>query len=103
MLSSIVMLSLLLACVSATWQQEGQQEGFSDNPYVFEERHFFTGMQSQHGRVRVLPKFTDRSPLLRGIENYRVTIFEAEPQTFVLPNHWDADAVFFVANGTITD
>lgn len=78
----------------------GTREQGNVSPYVFQERHFLTGLQSQHGRISVLPKFTDRSPLLRGIENYRVGIFESEPQTFVLPKHWDADIVFFVANGT---
>uniref|UniRef100_A0A803MFJ7 Cupin type-1 domain-containing protein n=1 Tax=Chenopodium quinoa TaxID=63459 RepID=A0A803MFJ7_CHEQI len=28
-----------------------------------------------------------------------VMIFEANPQTFVVPNHWDADVVLFVAQG----
>ncbi|KAL6527659.1 hypothetical protein OROMI_029470 [Orobanche minor] len=78
-------------------EEEEEEEG--QNPYVFEDRHFITGMQTEHGRVRILQKFTERSKLLRGIENYRVTILEANPQTFVVPNHWDAEAVLFVANG----
>jgi len=81
-------------------EQEEEWEGQKgQNPYVFEDRHFVTGMQTKQGRVRILQKFTDRSKLLRGIENYRIAILEAEPQTFVVPNHWDADAVVFVANG----
>ncbi|XP_051120465.1 vicilin Cor a 11.0101-like [Andrographis paniculata] len=71
------------------------------NPYVYEDRHFGTDIQTRHGRVRVLRKFTEGSgwKLLRGVENYRVVIVEAEPRTFVVPNHWDADVVIFVANG----
>ncbi|KAL7126632.1 hypothetical protein ABFS83_14G201200 [Erythranthe nasuta] len=80
-------------------REEEEQQGRGNNPYVFEERHFFTGMETQHGRLRILPKFTDRSKLLKGIENYRVAILEAEPQTFIVPNHWDADTLIFVANG----
>ncbi|GER55372.1 vicilin [Striga asiatica] len=78
----------------------GEREKESSNsPYVFEDRHFMTGMKTQHGQVRILQRFTERSDLLRGIENYRVTLLEADPQTFVVPNHWDANAVIFVANG----
>ncbi|KAI3460900.1 hypothetical protein Pfo_017563 [Paulownia fortunei] len=80
-------------------EEEEEEEQQGQNPYVFEDRHFITGMQTEHGRVRILQKFTDRSKLLRGIENYRVTILEAEPQTFIVPNHWDAETVLFVANG----
>lgn len=79
-------------------REEGEVEG-ENNPYVFEEEHFITGIKTQHGRVRVLPKFTERSKLHKGIENYRFAILEASPQTFVVPNHWDADAVLFVAQG----
>ncbi|CAN4093697.1 unnamed protein product [Withania somnifera] len=76
------------------WEQEGE-----NNPYVFEDQHFITAIKTQHGRVRVLPKFTERSKLLKGIENYRLAFLEANPQTFVVPNHWNADAVLFVAQG----
>ncbi|KAG6429138.1 hypothetical protein SASPL_107178 [Salvia splendens] len=77
--------------------QEYQKQ--TNNPYVFEDRHFFTGMQTQHGRLRILQKFTERSDLLRGIENYRVAVLEAQPQTFILPSHLDADILAFVARG----
>ncbi|XP_050235909.1 vicilin Pis v 3.0101-like [Mercurialis annua] len=75
-----------------------------ENPYVFEEKHFTKTVDSRHGKIHVLQRFDKRSKLLRGIENYRVGIIEANPQTFVSPSHWDADGVLFVANGqgTIT-
>ncbi|KAI3678896.1 hypothetical protein L6452_38200 [Arctium lappa] len=77
---------------------KGQQG--SNNPYVFEDRHFTTRLESQLGNVRILQKFTDRSAeLFRGIEEYRVGFLEAEPQTFIIPNHWDADALLCVVNG----
>ncbi|XP_055814241.1 vicilin Cor a 11.0101-like [Solanum dulcamara] len=79
-------------------EEEGEVER-ENNPYVFDEHHFITGVETQHGRVRALPKFTERSKLLKGIENYRFEILEANPKTFVVPNHWDADAVLFVAQG----
>ncbi|KAL6978552.1 hypothetical protein U1Q18_020220 [Sarracenia purpurea var. burkii] len=78
-------------------EYQGEQEG--RNPYVFEQHDFTTKFETEHGRFRVLPKFSDRSELLRGIENYRVEILEAEPRTFVLPKHSDAEEVIFVANG----
>ncbi|CAL5432987.1 unnamed protein product [Camellia sinensis] len=68
-------------------------------PYVFEDHHFTIETETQRGRVRLLPKFTERSKLLRGIENYRLAILETEPQTFVVPNHRDADGIFFVTRG----
>ncbi|KAK4482286.1 hypothetical protein RD792_009438 [Penstemon davidsonii] len=80
-------------------ESEEEEEEQGHNPYVFEDRHFVTGMRTQHGRLRILQKFTDRSELLRGIENYRVATLEIDPQTFVVPSHWDADSVFFVARG----
>ncbi|KAK9070118.1 hypothetical protein SSX86_010518 [Deinandra increscens subsp. villosa] len=81
-----------------------RQQHQSNTPYVFEDRHFTARLENEHGNVRVLQKFTDRSELFQGIEKYRVAFLEAEPQTFVVPNHWDADALIFVANGqgTIT-
>ncbi|KAM7527208.1 hypothetical protein LguiB_030618 [Lonicera macranthoides] len=78
-------------------QQQQQQEG--NNPYVFEDQHFTTKIRTEHGRVQILQKFTERSKLLKGIENFRVSILEADPQTFIIPNHWDAEALFFVARG----
>ncbi|KAK9756205.1 hypothetical protein RND81_01G080700 [Saponaria officinalis] len=79
--------------------ERGERGEESGNPYVFQEEHFSTHLRTQEGRVRVLPKFTKMSKLFEGIENYRVLLFEANPQTFVVPNHWDADTVFFVAQG----
>ncbi|CAK9147029.1 unnamed protein product [Ilex paraguariensis] len=79
--------------------EEDERREQWENPYVFEEQHFTSGIQTEHGRDRVLQKFTERSELLRGIENYRIAILEAEPQAFVVPHHKDAEAVIFVANG----
>ncbi|KZV22527.1 sucrose-binding protein-like [Dorcoceras hygrometricum] len=78
---------------------EGKQQ-YEENPYVFKDRHFVTGLRTQHGRLRILQKFTDRSKkLYRGIENYRLAIYEADPLTFVVPNYFDAEALIFVAKG----
>lgn len=70
-----------------------------DNPYVFRREDFVTTVKSDHGGFYVLPGFTNRSPLLRGVENYRLSIIEANPQTFISPSHWDADTILYVANG----
>lgn len=82
-------------------EEEDEEEvgGEGGKPYVFEDQHWSTKVKTEEGRVRVLKKFTKRSKLFKGIENYRVMIFEANPQTFVVPNHWDADVVLFVAQG----
>ena len=81
------------------YYEEEQEESKGENPYVFTEEHFESKSQSQHGRVDVLRKFTDKSELLKGIENFRIGFLEANPQTFVPPAHFDADGVFFVAQG----
>lgn len=89
----------------STWPERTKRtdkQRKSNNPYVFEDDHFTARLKSEYGNVRFLQKFTDRSDLFQGIENYRVAFLEAEPQTFIIPNHWDADALVFVANGIFT-
>ncbi|XVE77813.1 hypothetical protein DITRI_Ditri13aG0092600 [Diplodiscus trichospermus] len=85
-------------------RKEKEKEQEQHNPYVFEEEHFSTEVKTEQGRVDLLTKFTDKSKLLRGIEDYRVAILVANPNAFVVPNHFDADAVFVVTQGrgTIT-
>ncbi|XP_062112535.1 vicilin Cor a 11.0101-like [Humulus lupulus] len=72
------------------------------SPYVFEEEHFETSIKTEEGRVHILRKFTEKSKLLKGIENYRVGFLEANPSAFIAPVHLDADCVFFVATGKPT-
>nr|B4X640.2 RecName: Full=Vicilin Pis v 3.0101; AltName: Full=7S globulin; AltName: Full=7S seed storage protein; AltName: Full=7S vicilin-like protein Pis v 3; AltName: Full=Vicilin Pis v 3; AltName: Allergen=Pis v 3.0101; Flags: Precursor [Pistacia vera] len=87
-------------------EEEGdeEQEEEDENPYVFEDEHFTTRVKTEQGKVVVLPKFTKRSKLLRGLEKYRLAFLVANPQAFVVPNHMDADSIFFVSwgRGTIT-
>lgn len=79
---------------------EEQEEQKEDNPYVFRHHHFTAKFQTRRGSYRVLPKFTERSQkLFKGIENIRLAVLEAEPLTFVVPNHWDADVVSLVLQG----
>jgi len=82
-------------------EEEGNMEEKEEagNPYVFEDRHLKSEVETEHGRVRVLQKFTKKSKLLRGLENIRVAIIEANPQTFIAPTHLDAGFVLFVAKG----
>ncbi|XP_077247899.1 vicilin Cor a 11.0101-like [Tasmannia lanceolata] len=74
----------------------GQEEM---NPYFYGQDWFSSRISTQHGNVKVLERFSRRSEFLRGIENYRVAILELNPKAFVLPNHWDAEAVLYVAHG----
>ncbi|KAK4764754.1 hypothetical protein SAY86_025844 [Trapa natans] len=82
-------------------EEESSEEVLEEeqNPYVFQMEDFTTKAQSEHGRMRALPRFTKRSKLLEGIDNFRLVTVEANPQTFVIMNHWDADAVLFVVSG----
>lgn len=81
--------------------EEEERRG-GDNPYVFQPRHFQTAHRSQQGRFSVLPRFTERSNLFEGIENFRFGVLEVESKTMVAPSHQDADLVGFVAEGTYT-
>ncbi|XP_076902097.1 vicilin Cor a 11.0101-like [Bidens hawaiensis] len=80
-----------------TGKQHHQQ---SNNPYVFQEHDFTTRLETEHGFVNFLKKFTEQSEeFFKGIEQFRAAILEAEPLTFIQPTHWDADSLVFVANG----
>ncbi|KAL5561715.1 hypothetical protein UlMin_031462 [Ulmus minor] len=83
-------------------EEESYEQQRHENPYVFRDEHFDTTIRAEQGRVQFLPKFTDRSRLLRGIRNYRVGFLEANPRAFVTPVHIDAEIVFFVARGRPT-
>ncbi|XP_026419838.1 vicilin-like antimicrobial peptides 2-3 [Papaver somniferum] len=81
-------------------QEKGQRDvRHGNNPYFYDEQSFIDRYSTQEGYIRILPKFTEQSNLLGGIENYRLAIFQANPNTFVIPSHWDADAVLFVVKG----
>ncbi|GMI98756.1 hypothetical protein HRI_003544900 [Hibiscus trionum] len=80
-------------------EHEEEHEEQEHNPYVFEDRHFSTPIKTEKGRVDLLAKFTQNSDVLHGIENYRLAILVANPKAFVVPNHFDADAIFVVTQG----
>ncbi|KAK8557232.1 hypothetical protein V6N13_013507 [Hibiscus sabdariffa] len=60
--------------------------------------------QEDNGNFWVLQKFSQKHQLLKGINEYRVALIEANPNTFVLPHHCDAEKIYIVTNGkgTIT-
>ncbi|XP_019096433.1 PREDICTED: vicilin-like seed storage protein At3g22640 [Camelina sativa] len=48
----------------------------------------------------MLPKFTKRAlNLFRGIENYRFSLYEMEPNIFLVPLHLDADSMVIILQG----
>ncbi|KAM5569469.1 vicilin Jug r 2.0101-like, partial [Rosa sericea] len=82
-------------------QSRGQSQ--MNNPYYFPSEMFQQKFRSQEGGMYVLERFTkNENKLLRGIRNYRLAIFEAKPNTFVLPHHCDAESIFVVINGRCT-
>ncbi|XP_075641183.1 LOW QUALITY PROTEIN: vicilin Jug r 6.0101 [Castanea sativa] len=83
-------------------EEEEEEEEAEDNPFLFEDEDFESRVETDEGSVQVLQRFTKRSKLLRGIENYRVAILEADPLTFISPAHFDAELVLFVAKGRAT-
>ncbi|XVE81649.1 hypothetical protein DITRI_Ditri15bG0082200 [Diplodiscus trichospermus] len=87
-------------------EEEDEEEGqYRNNPYYFPyKRSFQTQLRDEEGKFKVLQRFAKKSPLLKGIDNYRFGILEANPNTFVLPHHSDSGAIYFATNGkgTIT-
>lgn len=79
------------------WGQDEEQE--SKNPYFFESQRFDSKYRTQEGHIKVLERFSKKSELLQGIDNYRLAVLEANPNTFVLPHHCDAESVFVVVGG----
>ncbi|KAF5204606.1 Conglutin beta [Thalictrum thalictroides] len=80
-------------------EYESRQQGEDENPYLFHQEKFSSHMKSQEGNFQVLERFNKRSNLLQGIENYRIALLEINPNTFTVPNHWDADTICFVLSG----
>ncbi|XP_050219262.1 vicilin Jug r 2.0101 [Mercurialis annua] len=70
-----------------------------DNPYYFHSQRLQSRFRTEEGHIRVLEQFTKSSELLRGIENYRLSLMEASPNTFVVPHHCDAESLVVVLNG----
>ncbi|PQQ16920.1 sucrose-binding protein-like [Prunus yedoensis var. nudiflora] len=109
LLLSVLFLSVYVA--SATQDPDLKQEEEKEfqgrqqedqNPYFFEDEHFETRVQTEEGRFQLLQKFTERSDLLRAIENYRIGFLDTKPHAFVAPSHFDADTVLFVFQGRPT-
>ncbi|XP_042441652.1 vicilin Car i 2.0101-like isoform X1 [Zingiber officinale] len=81
-------------------QEEEEEEEKEHNPYHFDRQSFRWIEKTEHGDIRVLPNFLEKSKLLLGIANYRITVTELKPRGFVLPQHVDADAFVYVAKGS---
>ncbi|BFG13915.1 hypothetical protein CerSpe_001880 [Prunus speciosa] len=86
----------LAASVSSTFGYKQHQHGGRereeeerDNPFYFPSQMFQSRFKSDEGGFYVLEKFTKRrqSEAIRGVENYRLAIFEAKPSTLILFFH----------------
>ncbi|GMI71955.1 hypothetical protein HRI_000864800 [Hibiscus trionum] len=92
------------------WEEEEEEDEREEwrqnpNPYYFPRRKFAQArFQEDNGNFWVLQKFSQKHHLLKGINEYRVALIEAHPNTFVLPHHCDAEKIYIVTNGkgTIT-
>ncbi|KAJ8630718.1 hypothetical protein MRB53_024041 [Persea americana] len=67
-----------------------------------ERTSFRTALRAPEGNLRVLERFPDRSNLLRGIENFRLAVLEANPNSALIPTHSDTEQVLFVVAGSTT-
>ncbi|XP_020579773.1 globulin-1 S allele [Phalaenopsis equestris] len=80
-------------------QQEEWQKEKNAKLLIFGEESYEDLVSSEHGKLRILKPFAELSPMLQGITNYRLGWFEAEPLTFLVPTHTNADSVFYVVEG----
>ncbi|KAE8663503.1 Vicilin GC72-A [Hibiscus syriacus] len=81
-------------------EEEWEEERQSHNPYYFPRRKYaHARYQEDNGIFWVLQKFSQKHKLLKGIDEYRFALIEANPNTFVLPHHCDAEKIYFVTRG----
>lgn len=73
--------------------------GEEEYPFVFRREEFETQAVSGQSIFRMLPRFSDRSNLFEGIKDYRLGFLQVESQTFVVPNHQDAEFICTVVLG----
>jgi hypothetical protein len=81
-------------------EQEKEEKQKDRRSYVFDRCSFCRVVRSEQGSLRVLQPFDEVSRLLRGIQDYRVAVLEANPRSFVVPSHTDAHCICYVAEGT---
>ncbi|KAF3457105.1 hypothetical protein FNV43_RR01762 [Rhamnella rubrinervis] len=79
--------------------QNPESHSQEDNPYYFPAQESESWFRTQEGHLRVTERFTDKSELLRGIDDYRFAILVARPNTFVIPHHCDAESILAVVRG----
>ncbi|XP_024029190.1 vicilin [Morus notabilis] len=70
-----------------------------ENPYHFRSHRLQSRYRTEEGHLKVLEMLSRRSELLKGLKNYRIVVLEANPNTFVVPHHCDADSVLVVTRG----
>uniref|UniRef100_A0A0R0HYM3 Cupin type-1 domain-containing protein n=1 Tax=Glycine max TaxID=3847 RepID=A0A0R0HYM3_SOYBN len=81
---------------------QGSEDSHSkrqNNPFHFSSNRFQTLFKNQHGHLRVLQRFDQRSPQLENLRDYRVVELMAKPNTLFLPHHADADFLLLVLSG----
>ncbi|KAJ6796429.1 putative acrosin [Iris pallida] len=98
-ITSLLLLSVFLLSTSLVLSSRREDERDESNPYVFGGESFIHRARTQHGSIRVLRNFLQKSSLLMGIANYRLAMFEANPRTFAVPKQSDAEQIFFVTQG----
>ncbi|KAE8658347.1 Vicilin GC72-A [Hibiscus syriacus] len=94
-----LLLSFGLLCSAADPFRKEEDYGIF-NPFLFRQRKYAYGRyEEDNGSLWVLRKFYDKHLILKAYNEYRVAFLEANPNTFVLPHHCDADRIYVVTNG----
>ncbi|BAT94095.1 hypothetical protein VIGAN_08066600 [Vigna angularis var. angularis] len=89
------------------WEEVEEDPGFpnsdsqtQNNPFHFSSNRFHTLFKNQHGHIRVLQSFDQRSSTqLQNLRDYRVVEFKSRPHTLLLPHHANADFLLVVLSG----
>lgn len=96
-------LVFLLSTSNLALSDETQEtRELKDNPFYFSKENFSTPLSTKEGKLSILQRFSENTlHPLRGIQNYRIALLEANPNTVLIPHHYDAETLVFVVEGIL--
>ncbi|XP_054820719.1 conglutin beta 1-like [Prosopis cineraria] len=94
-----VFLAMVSDSVGHSLREDEDQRSRNQNPYLFRSKSFQTRYENERGRIRILPRFDQRSNHLRGLRNYRLVEYELKPHSLFLPHHRDAEVLLVAVEG----
>ncbi|XP_061376206.1 provicilin-like [Gastrolobium bilobum] len=85
-------------------EEQEEEEGSESrrekrNPFHFTSNRYQTLYENEHGYIRVLQRFDERSKQFENLQNYRIVGYNLKPNTIRVPQHADADFLLVVVSG----